>query len=50
MPKDLEMKLAREADRKGLTGRRKQAYIYATLQRVEQEKQRKRATPKRKKR
>jgi len=31
MPKALEMKLEREADTKGLTGKRKNAYIYGTL-------------------
>lgn len=31
MPKWLEDKLKREATRKGLTGKRKQAYIYSTM-------------------
>jgi len=31
MPKALEQKLKREADKKGLTGKRKNAYVYGTL-------------------
>ncbi len=34
MPKALERKLSQEASRKGLTGKRKEAYIYGTMQRV----------------
>lgn len=33
MPEWLEKQLAREADKKGLTGKRKQAYIYGGLRR-----------------
>lgn len=35
MPKALEHKLEREASRKGLTGRRRDAYVYGTIARVE---------------
>lgn len=31
MPKKLEAKLKREATKKGLTGERKNAYVYGTL-------------------
>lgn len=41
MPKKLHAKLARQATSRGLTGRRKDAYIYSTLRRVEVAKQRK---------
>jgi hypothetical protein len=34
MPKALHRKLSREATAKGLTGRRRQAYIYGTIARV----------------
>ena len=32
MPKKLHDKLKREAEQKGLTGKRKKAYIYGTMQ------------------
>jgi hypothetical protein len=34
MPKALEMRLAREAAKKHLTGKRRHAYIYGTLRKV----------------
>jgi len=34
MPKKLEEKLKREATKKGLTGERRNAYIYGTMQRA----------------
>jgi len=34
MPKKLEQKLKREATKKGLTGKRKNAYIYGTLRKT----------------
>jgi hypothetical protein len=34
MPKALEQKLAKEADKKGLTGDRKNAYIYGVLRKT----------------
>jgi hypothetical protein len=34
MPKELHQKLAREASKKGLTGARRNAYIYGTLARI----------------
>ena len=34
MPKELEEKLEREANSKGLTGSRKNAYIYGTLRKM----------------
>lgn len=38
MPKALHDKLAREASQKGLTGKRRNAYIYGTLRSVEKKK------------
>lgn len=35
MPAALHRKLARQARRKGLTGRRKDSYIYSVLNKVE---------------
>lgn len=35
MPKALHEKLSREADEKGLTGKRKDAYVYGTLAKIE---------------
>lgn len=35
MPKEEEQKLRNRAEKKGLTGKSKQAYIYGTLQRIE---------------
>lgn len=34
MPKKLELKLSAEADKKGFTGKRKNAYIYGTLRKT----------------
>jgi hypothetical protein len=34
MPKRLEKQLARQATKKGLTGKRRQAYIYGTMRRT----------------
>lgn len=31
MPKKLERRLARQANKKGLTGKRRNAYIYGTM-------------------
>jgi len=41
MPKALHRKLAREASSKGLTGERRNAYIYGTLAKIEKRKKRK---------
>ena len=41
MPRIVERRLAREADRKGLTGDRRKAYIYGTMSRIEQGKKKK---------
>ena len=41
MPKALHDKLAREANAKGLTGNRKNAYIYGTLDKIEKGKPKK---------
>lgn len=38
MPKELHRKLAREATKKGLTGKKKQAYIYGTLSKIKSHK------------
>lgn len=35
MPKKVENKLKAEATKKGLTGKRRNAYIYGTLRRIE---------------
>lgn len=35
MPKELHRKLSREAKRRGLTGKRRDAYVYGTLNRIE---------------
>ncbi len=34
MPKELHDKLKRQAEKKGFTGKRKQAYIFGTLRRT----------------
>lgn len=34
MPRKLEQRLARQATKKGLTGKRRQAYIYGTMRRT----------------
>lgn len=44
MPKKLEMALTREANKHGLKGKRKAAYIYGTLAKIERTKGRKRKT------
>lgn len=38
MPKKLHDALARQANRKGLTGKRKAAYVYGTMNKVEKAK------------
>lgn len=38
MPKALELKLKREATKKGLSGDRKDAYVYGTLNKIEKAK------------
>ena len=38
MPKKLEAKLERSADKKGLTGDRRNAYVYGTMARIESHK------------
>lgn len=35
MPKKLHRRLARQAAKKGLSGARRRAYIYGTMQRIE---------------
>lgn len=40
MPKELHNKLARTAKKKGLTGKRKNAYIYGTMTKIERKKKR----------
>lgn len=37
MPKALHDKLAKQAKKEGYTGRRRESYIYGTLQKVEEE-------------
>jgi hypothetical protein len=44
MPKKLHDKLAREATKKGLTGRRKDKYIYGTMSRIKKSKTHRRKT------
>jgi hypothetical protein len=34
MPKELEAKLGREADKKGLSGKSKDAYVYGTMRKT----------------
>lgn len=38
MPKKLHDKLKRQANKQGLTGERKDAYVYGTLNKVEKKK------------
>lgn len=38
MPKALHRKLTKQAKKKGLTGKRKGAYIYGTMKKVEKKK------------
>lgn len=40
MPKALHDKLKRQATKKGLTGKQKQAYIFATLKKIEKRRKR----------
>jgi hypothetical protein len=35
MPKELENKLKAEASKKGLTGERRDAYVYGTMNKIE---------------
>lgn len=42
MPKILERRLMREASKKGYAGKRKDRYVYGTLNKIEQAKKRKR--------
>jgi hypothetical protein len=42
MPKKLHDKLEREARKKKLKGKRKDAYVYGTLNKIEEEKKKKR--------
>ena len=41
MPKKLHEELEKEARKKGLTGKKKDAYVYGTLNKIEKEKKRK---------
>ena len=41
MPKKLEEKLEKEAKKKGLKGKRKDAYVYGTLRKIEEWKKKK---------
>lgn len=41
MPARLHRKLEREAERKGLKGRRRKAYVYGTMAKIEARKKRK---------
>jgi len=38
MPKKIEEKLKREANKKGLKGDRKNAYVYGTMNKIKKEK------------
>lgn len=49
MPLKLERKLKREADKKGLSGKRKNAYVYGTMNKIEKDKKTKRRILRRKK-
>lgn len=42
MPRKLHAKLTKQAQRQGLTGERKDAYVYGTMKKVEKAKKRKR--------
>lgn len=50
MPKKAHEALEREARKKGLTGDRKDRYVYGTLQRLQKGKSQKRSKPKQSKR
>ena len=47
MPKALHDRLARQASKKGLSGKRADAYVYGTMNKIEKKKAK--PTPKRKK-
>ena len=38
MPKKIHNQLNKQASKKGLTGKRKDAYVYGTLQKIEKKK------------
>lgn len=42
MPKKVHRKLSKQAKKKGLTGERKNAYVYGTLDKIEKKKRKKR--------
>jgi len=42
MPKELHRKLARAADKQGLKGKEKRAYVYGTMTRIKKKKPKKR--------
>lgn len=50
MPKELERKLEREADRKGYTGQRKNRYVYGTMAKIKKEQAERRTSSRPKKR
>ena len=41
MPKKLHEKLEKEAEKKGLKGKKKDAYIYGTLRKIEEKEKKK---------
>jgi hypothetical protein len=41
MPKELHRRLARQARKKGLKGKRKKRYIYGTMNKIEKRKKKK---------
>lgn len=43
MPKEVHEKLKKQAEKKGLTGERKKAYIYSTLDKIEKKLYRKKS-------
>lgn len=40
MPKKIHSQLTKQASKKGLTGKRKDAYVYGTLQKIDKKKKR----------
>ena len=42
MPRALELRLMREARKKGYTGKRKDRYVYGTLNKIEHKKRKRR--------
>jgi hypothetical protein len=42
MPKKMHQKLVRQANKKGLKGKRKKRYVYGTLSKIEKRRKRKR--------